>query len=146
MGYMRTLMLKAGISNRDKLMHPTEYSGMQLFIPAWDTCFWYQRTYISCHVIYFLCFSVTPTDFVNYENDYGVIDENGQWTGSVRGTMEGVWLELLCSTLANYFLKICVVQCAMLNLGVSRTSFVWARQFMWFVRDNSYFMCKKTLS
>ena len=34
--------------------------------------------------------SVATSDIVNYVNDYGMIDEKGQWTGSVRGIMDGV--------------------------------------------------------
>ena len=44
--YMRTLLPEAGISGKDKLMHPTEYCGMQLLITAWDICFLHQSPYI----------------------------------------------------------------------------------------------------
>ena len=39
---LKTLVPEAGISSRDKLLHPTEYCGMQLFTSAWYTCFWRQ--------------------------------------------------------------------------------------------------------
>ena len=42
----RTLVPEAGISGRDKKLHPTVFCGMQLFIPAWDTCFWHQSPQI----------------------------------------------------------------------------------------------------
>ena len=41
--YMRTLSPEAaGISGMDKQLPPTEY--VQLLIPAWDTCFWRQKS------------------------------------------------------------------------------------------------------
>ena len=46
-----------------------------------------------------------PTDFVDYGADYGVIYENGEWTGSVKGTMEGVG-RYSDVTLASFCLKL----------------------------------------
>ena len=46
---MSTLAPEAGISGRDKLLHPTEYCGMQLPIPAWDTSIWHQSPHMSYH-------------------------------------------------------------------------------------------------
>ena len=44
--YMKTLATEAVISGRDKWLHPTEYCGMQLQIPVWDTCFWHRSPHI----------------------------------------------------------------------------------------------------
>ena len=43
---------QAGISN---CIHPTAYCGMQLLIPAWDTCFWHQRAPCSFAGCDFCC-------------------------------------------------------------------------------------------
>ena len=43
---MWTLAPEAGISGRDKWLHPTEYCGMQLLIPAWVMRFWHQNPHI----------------------------------------------------------------------------------------------------
>ena len=37
--YMRTSVSEAGISGRENYLHSTVFCGMQLLIPAWDTCF-----------------------------------------------------------------------------------------------------------
>ena len=42
------LVQEAGISDRDKQLHPTEYCGVQLLIPAWNTGFWRQSCHIMC--------------------------------------------------------------------------------------------------
>ena len=44
---MRALAPEADISNRDKWLHPTVNCGIQLLIPAWDTCFWHQSPYMT---------------------------------------------------------------------------------------------------
>ena len=43
---IRTLAPAASISGMDKQLHPTEYCGMQVSIPAWNTCFWLQSPHI----------------------------------------------------------------------------------------------------
>ena len=48
--HMGTLSSEAGISGRDKQQHPTVFCGMQLLIPAWDTCFWWQSPHISTKI------------------------------------------------------------------------------------------------
>ena len=44
-------LAEASISGRDKQLHPTEYCGMQLLIPAWVT--WFRR-----HSLHILCSQV----------------------------------------------------------------------------------------
>ena len=41
-----SLYKEAGISGRDKQWHPTGHCGMQLLIPAWDTCFWHRSPHL----------------------------------------------------------------------------------------------------
>ena len=43
-------MLEASVPGRDKYLHPTENCGMQLLIPAWDTCFWHQSPQLTIDV------------------------------------------------------------------------------------------------
>ena len=49
MWYMRTLVPEAGISGRDKSLHPTVNCGMQLLIPVRDTCFWHQSPHMMMY-------------------------------------------------------------------------------------------------
>ena len=53
----------------------------------------YVQRYMAMHSNFL---SVTQEDFVDYGSDWGVKDEHGQWTGSVRGTMEKVGLDDEC--------------------------------------------------
>ena len=46
-GYMRTLASEPGNSGTDKQLLPIEYCGIQIIIPAWDTCFWRQSRRIT---------------------------------------------------------------------------------------------------
>ena len=49
--YLTNLVSEAGISYRDKQLHPTVFCGMQLLDPVWHTCFWHQ----SPHLIHSMC-------------------------------------------------------------------------------------------
>ena len=48
---LRTLVPEAGISCRDKLLHPTVFCVMQLLILAWNTCFWHQCPHMRNHTM-----------------------------------------------------------------------------------------------
>ena len=50
---MMTFMPEVGISGMDKLLHPTDYCGMQLLIHAWDTFFWHQSSHVCCQYVGF---------------------------------------------------------------------------------------------
>ena len=49
--YLRISVPEAGISGRDKELHPTVFCGMQLLIPAWDNGFWCQSLHAKCQSI-----------------------------------------------------------------------------------------------
>ena len=43
---MSILVAKAGISGKDRYFHLMLFSGMQLYIPVWDICFWHQSLHL----------------------------------------------------------------------------------------------------
>ena len=45
--HVRTSSPWTDIPVRDKKLYPTEYYGMHLLIPAWETCFWHQSPRIN---------------------------------------------------------------------------------------------------
>ena len=59
--YLWTLVPEAGIPGRDKWLHLTVFCEMQLFIPAWDTCFWCQSPHLWCVVINGSCMHMADT-------------------------------------------------------------------------------------
>ena len=88
----------AGVSGRDRWLHPTVFCGMQMLVRAWDACFWRQSPHMLALVRHIADANINGGGVCYHAAAPPVVAESLQltqmcvlWIGLFRGSHNACW-------------------------------------------------------